>query len=250
MFFKRALLQFVLIAALSLSLPGCAKSDVNVNQQESGSAGQENNQTTVVAIDDSKEEGTPAAEMTPSDKNNSAAEDANSIQEEGCLEEKPSGNKLVLQLVMKVKEISTEDFLEKYGEDFVSGDLVLAKAERIAEVDLNSKIFDIDYLSGVENLSLELFDNNSYPLLVDMLSSDGKTISLKGSSEASAVAVFFLSATEEQVLATLRLPESNYLYTIKHIYPSGKHYLFQGLITEVEQYECEVRIPPEHDSAN
>ncbi len=245
MFLKRTLLQFVLVAAITLSLPGCAESDVN--HQDYESAGQENSQTAVVVIDDGKEEGVPAEDMTPPDKNNSAAEDANSIQEEGCLEEKPSGNNLVLQLVMKVKEISTEDFLEEYGEDFVSGDPVLAKAERIAEIDLNRKIFDFDYLSGVENLSLELFDNISYPLLVDMLSSDGKTISLKGSSEVSAVAVFFLSATEEQVLATLRLPESNYLYTIKHIYPSGKHYLFQGLITEVEQYECEILTPPEHD---
>jgi hypothetical protein len=152
-----------------------------------------------------------------------------------------------LTLFTIIEEISREAFTQKVGETYISNDPVLKNALRIAEVSLNQEFLQLDNFTGVERINLNLFDNKSCQVLIDKSNSNASnitTVSIRGKLADVPTAVFFLSMTGVQVLATLRMPDQNLLYTIKYIQLLGQHYLLMAQITEVEQYECEVRIPP------
>ncbi len=153
-------------------------------------------------------------------------------------------------LITHVDEVNRESFIERFGQEYISADPVLANAERAAKVEVNSTLFSPDQLTGFDIINLELFDGTFKQIQVKTYSPGASGFSLQGRLEESPSAVFFLSVTEQQALATLRLPDINIVYTVKYIHPAGRHYLFKGQITAVERYECEVRIPPALGSLN
>ncbi len=151
--------------------------------------------------------------------------------------------KQALPLIVKLEEVNRDIFIEQFGRDAILSDPATATADRIAEIDINPELIEPSYLSHLDMINLTVFDDKCYRVLFDTINIYGQSISSRGKIVDSATAVFFLSVTGKQVLASLRLPDSNNLITIKYIQPAGKHYLFQADITEIEQYECEVRIP-------
>ncbi len=146
-----------------------------------------------------------------------------------------------------LQELSLEDFADNVGETDIAADPVLRNAYRIAEISFTRDFVLVDNLTNIDLITLYLFDNESLQVLIDKTSINNPSsslLSLRGKLSSSPTAAFFLSLSEAQVLATLRLPKINTVYTVKYIHPADKHYLFKGLITEVEHYECDIRIPP------
>ncbi len=188
--------------------------------------------------------------MTQPIENNLENDNRSSDQKQAATDRSPLEIKQALVIISSVNEVSRHSFIEKFGQELLSIDPVLANAGRIAEVDLNSALFNPDQLTGLEILDLELFDGIFKQILITKHVPSAAIISLQGRLEESPSAVFFLSVTGQQALATLRLPDINTVCTVKHIHPAGRHYLFQGLITEVEQYACDIKIPPAPGSIN
>jgi len=149
----------------------------------------------------------------------------------------------MVALINKLEEVSRDAFMAIPGEEMGLSDPVITFAERIAEVRINPVILDKKYLSQLKKITLPLFDRMQLQVYFNKSNVDKHSISLRGSTADSDQIVFFLSITGNQVAATLRMPDENCLYTIKKVQPAGKHYLFQGRITEVEKYECAVRKP-------
>ncbi len=246
---KKVHLQFnlFLLFAIALMLPACAASDAAHEQILS-----EQNLLPADVIDDNEyttHDQSPEENMNQPNDSKPENEKQNSDHQQTTTDNTPSEKTQALEIISQVNEISRESFTEKFGQQYVTGDPVLANAVRIAEVDLNSALFNADQRTGLETLNLKLFDGTHKQIIVTT-SLPGSTISLQGKLEESPLSIFFLSVTEQQALATLRLPDINTVYTIKYLHPSGRHYLFQGLITEVERYECEVKIPPAPGSIN
>lgn len=150
-------------------------------------------------------------------------------------------------IISNLEEITRETLIEKLGENNISSDPVMVVAGRIAEVSINPELLDPAYLAQLKVITLPLFDNSSFQVYLDKSTFYRQSISLRGSMAESSTAVFFLSMTEKQVWAALRIPDERILFIIKYVQLAGKHYLFQADITEVERYECEVLMPPEQE---
>ncbi len=241
------LINLLFLFALALMLPACAASNAAHEQILS-----EQNLLPANALDDNEyttHDQNPEDNMNQPNDSKPENENQNSDHGQATTDNTPSEKTQAFEIVSQVNEISRESFTEKFGQQYVTGDPVLANAVRIAEVDLNSALFNADQRTGLETLNLKLFDGTCKQVIVTT-SLPGKTFSLQGKLEESPLSVFFLSVTEQQALTTLRLPDINTVYTIKYIHSAGRHYLFQGLITEVEHYESEVKIPPLPGSIN
>ncbi len=192
----------------------------------------------------------PEAIMTEPIESKPENENSNSADNQTSADNTPCDISKSFTLITHVNEVKKEYFFETFGQEYISTDPVMANAVRIAEVEINEKLFSSDQFSSIAFIHLELFDGTHKQVQVETHLPGAAGFSLQGRLEESPLSVFFLSVTEQQALATLRLPDINTVYTIKYLHPAGRHYLFQGLITEVEHYECEVKTPPVTDSIN
>ncbi len=160
---------------------------------------------------------------------------------------KTSKDSLVRSLFINLKEISREDFTGKYGRHQLLANPVVAVAERIGEVTINTAIFKPGLLKTGNRLSLPVFDEKKYYASIDNIAG-GAVLSVRAHLEEPGFGMLILSFADDKVLATLELAAKNILYTVNYDHISVKHYLFEAPLDKIERLEDGLSlIPPNRE---
>ncbi len=214
--------SFLLTAAALAALVGCTQKDLNNNAEQD--LPDYNTSGEVKNMDD-----------YPDLNNNNS--------------ELPSGQKEpALELIVGLEEISRDAYIKRFGEESLRDDPALSHAERFAAVTINPELFEADYLSNLQYLSLTLFDDQQYTANIESSAFYGNTFSTSWRIEGFEMATMTLSTTEKQLVASLKFPKEKVLYLINYKKTAEGHFLYKIFTEQIEPFECTVLHPQENNN--
>ncbi len=130
-------------------------------------------------------------------------------------------------LILGLEELTRYEFVNQFGFDYLMQDHTTAVSEKIARVIINTDILKADLIRPGDQLSVRVYDDISYNIIIDDTTSFSDTFSMRGSIETPVKGMFMLAITNNQALASLRFEETDSYYLLKYNIHDQEHYLFK-----------------------
>ncbi len=169
-------------------------------------------------------------------------EDGNNDKKANILKDTPpmcSGSILVT-----FQEISVPSYQKLYGQQHFMSDQVVSISERIARIKINSDLFNQERIKVGDRLWLDVFDDKKIVLSVKNIIQSSDSLTISGVVESTNSSFMALSITDNQVLASIKINDSNIFYLIKYNPISSEHYLYRSPMDQIDiMEEDKVMIP-------